>query len=166
MNGDCGFCLSPGVWLLQKKFQTLTCTCKRVYLFIYIHSFTISFQWCYCCIKWHYSGSKQLFKQLGFLRAMVCLSLQLYCFTKAESKQDLWERERDRIHTKGRVGGEGRGAYCAHDGISVVVREGASLQARFSFSLLCLCFIQKKKGGSRNRVFWPFSWKPLRKLSW
>lgn len=104
MNGDCGFCLSPGVWLLQKKFQTLTCTCKRVYLFIYIHSFTISFQWCYCCIKWHYSGSKQLFKQLGFLRAMVCLSLQLYCFTKAESKQDLWERERERQNPHEREG--------------------------------------------------------------
>lgn len=54
-------------------------------------------------------------------------------------EQTRYVRERERIYTKGRVGGEGSGANCAHDSIRAVKRErergGASQQAKLSVSL-------------------------------
>ena len=71
------------------------------------------------------------------------------------------ERERERIHTEGRVGGEGSGANCAHDSMRAGERGSQPASKRGLCSLYRLCFIQKKKGGSQNSVPHHFYMKPI-----
>lgn len=52
------------------------------------------------------------------------------------------ESERERIYTKGRVGGEGSGANCAHDSIRAVGRE----EARLSVPCSACASFRKRKG--------------------
>lgn len=88
-----------------------------------------------------------------------------YIVTQRQRANKICKRERERIHTKGRVGGEGSGANCAHDSIRAVgrEREPASKQGFLFPCSACASF--RKREGAVRRVVCPFSWNSLTKQS-
>ena len=144
-----------------KKVPTLNCSCERINVFTVISHISILLLY-----QVTYRPVQAALQTAGHLASPGLAVIAIILLHRGrEQTRYVRERERERIHTKGRVGGEGSGANCAHDSIRAAGREREPASKQGFLFPCSACAPFRKRERAATRVVRPFSWNSLTKRS-